>query len=380
MKKKRICIDANPIVSLYVSGFLSGIGRTTFELINALAQLPNLPFEIVLYSQNMKGIGGKNLNLPFKNKHLYFPHREKYNQFLTKFPVREWLTGCELMHITHNFEYIRHPEKTIVTLHDALFMKMQEKQFAHEKMKQIVPPLMHQCKAIITCSECSKQDIVETMNIHPEKIHVIPWGIRHDVFYPVEDKTENRKKISEKFGLVKPYFFSVSCNMERKNTPRLIDCYIELAKRNIKNDLCLVWDAPQCIREKVSQSGVQDKIHFLNHVTDDDLRSLYAGAIATVFPSLYEGFGLPVLESMACGTPVICSNTSSLPEVGGDVGIYIDPTDSEMIMQAMEDIEKMSNEDILYLSNRGIKRAKSHLWSKCAQETADVYSNYLDLR
>lgn len=130
---KKLLIDVDSIVPYYVSGKVNGIGRTTLELIQALSKIPNIPFEIELYSQNMKGIGGRNTGLPFKSKHLYLPHRASIDKLLARFPVREWLTGYDLMHIPHNFEYVHRPDKCVVTLHDALFMKMQETAFDHEK-------------------------------------------------------------------------------------------------------------------------------------------------------------------------------------------------------------------------------------------------------
>ena len=226
---KRLLIDVNSIVPYYVTGKVTGIGRTTLELIQALAKIPELPFEVTLYSQNMKGIGGRNTGLPFKNKHLYLPHREKVDRLLARFPVREWFTGYDLMHIPHNFEYVYRPDKCVVTLHDALFMKMQESVFEHEKMKQIVPPFMHQCKHIITCSEASKRDIVETMGVNPEKITVIYWGVKHDIFFPQKDKLSVRDKLQSKFKLSNPYFLSVSCNAERKRTDVLVRSYIALS-------------------------------------------------------------------------------------------------------------------------------------------------------
>jgi len=374
MKQKRICIDINSIVPLFVRGYVSGVGRTTLELVEALADVKeDLPFEIVLYSQNMKGIGGRNLNLPFKNKHLYFPHRENYDKFLGKYPIREIFTRYDLLHIPHNFEYVYCPEKIIVTLHDALFMKFQEKFFNHERMKLEVPPLMHKCKAIITCSKSSKEDIVETMNVDPEKIHVIPWGIRHDIFFPEYDS----EILERKFGLKKAYFFSIPCSDERKNTPMLIDAYIELCKNNPENDLCLIWDAPQYIREKINYLGVQNRIHLLKNIDNNDLRVLYSGATATVFPSMYEGFGLPVLESMACGTPVITSNTSSLPEVGGNAAIYIDPADKLSILNAMMLFEN-NVVDKAALSEKGVEHAFTYTWDKCARATLGVYQKYLN--
>jgi len=365
MKKKKVLIDINSIVPLFVRGYLSGIGRTTLELVNAFSEIKDdLPFEILLYSQNMKGIGGRNLNLSFQNKHLYLPHRENYNKILGIFPVREMLTGYDLFHIPNNFAPVYFPEKTIVTLHDALFMKIQEERFSHKQMKEIIPPFIREVKTVITCSENSKRDIVETMDVSPDKIHVIPWGIRTDLFYPSKEEVKT------------PYFFSVSCNMERKNTPKLIDVYIELAKTNPINDLILVWDAPAEIRQKVSDSGLNHRIHFVEKVSDAELRKLYAGATATVFPSLYEGFGLPILESMACGTPVICSDNTSLPEVGGDAAIYINPLDNQSISDALISFENNS-QDRETLIKKGLEQIAHYTWKKCAIETAKIYENSL---
>ena len=365
MKKKKVLIDVNSIVPLFVRGYLSGIGRTTLELVNAFSAIKDdLPFEILLYSQNMKGIGGRNLNLSFQNRHLYLPHRENQNKILGRFPVKELLTGYDLLHIPHNFAPVFSPGKTIVTLHDALFMKIQEEKFDHRQMKKVLPPFMRKVKTVITCSENSKRDMIETMDVSPDKIHVIPWGIRNDLFFPSKEEVKT------------PYFFSVSCNMERKNTPRLIDVYIELAKTNPINDLILVWDAPAEIRQKVLNSGFSHRIHFIEKVSDMKLQKLYAGATATVFPSLYEGFGLPVLESMACGTPVICSDNSSLPEVGGNAVVYINPRDNQSIRDALLSFENNSQDREL-LIKKGLEQASHYTWKKCAIETAKIYENSL---
>lgn len=374
---KRLLIDVNSIVPYFAIGKMNGIGRTTLELIQALSQIQNVPFDICLYSQNMKGIGGRNLRTRFSTKHLYFPHRPGYDQFLQKFRVRECFTNYDLMHIPHNFEFVSCPERTIVTLHDALFMRIQEKAFGHEEMKKTTPPFIRKCKAVITCSEYSKKDIVETMQLNPDKIAVIPWGIRHDLFYPEKDKEKLKFDITLKWGIEKPYFLSVSCNDERKNTPLLIDAYIRLLKNNPENDLRLVWNAPAYIRKRVEEAGAQDRIHFVENVSDDDLRKLYCGATVTIFPSLYEGFGLPVLESMACGTPVICSKLTSLPEVGGDAVIYIDPENVQEIENAMGQLENNEFDKSDYI-DKGIRRASQYTWEKCAHKTLSVYEHYLN--
>lgn len=377
---KRLLIDVNSIVPYYVTGKVTGIGRTTLELIQALAKIPELPFEVTLYSQNMKGIGGRNTSLPFKDKHLYLPHREKVDRLLARFPVREWFTGYDLMHIPHNFEYVYRPDKCVVTLHDALFMKMQESVFEHEKMKQIVPPFMHQCKHIITCSEASKRDIVETMGVNPEKITVIYWGVKHDIFFPQKDKLSVRDKLQSKFKLSNPYFLSVSCNAERKRTDVLVRSYIALSsKQPLSHDLVLVWgNPPISLLEEVKNSSVTNRIHFLKNILDEDLALLYNGADAMFFPSSYEGFGLPLLEAMACGTPVVTCRNSSLDEIAGEAAIYLEEPISNSLFYVMRQFE-LHELELDSMIERGLKRAALFNWGKTAEETVQVYSKMLNL-
>lgn len=375
---KRLLIDVDSIVPYYVFGKVSGIGRTTLELIQALAKVKNLPFEIGLYSQNMKGIGGRNTGLPFKSKHLYLPHRENIDKLLAHLPVREWFTGYDLMHIPHNFEYVYRPDKCVVTLHDALFMRIQETAFEHEKMKRLVPPFMHQCRHIITCSEASKRDIIDTMGIMPDKVTVIYWGVKHDIFYPQNDKTAVREHIRTKFELSVPYFLSVSCNAERKRTDVLVRSYLALSKQQqIQHDLVLVWgNPPQSLLGEIQQSGVSQRIHFLKNISDADLALLYNGAKALFFPSSYEGFGLPILEAMACGTPVVTSNNSSLGEVALDAAIYLSEPVFESLIDVMGRFEK-DTIDVAPLIKKGLNRASEFTWAKTASETVQVYSKFL---
>ncbi len=377
---KKLLIDVNSVVPYYVSGKVTGIGRTTLELIHALAQLDSLPFEISLYSQNMKGIGGKNTDLPFKCRHLYIPYRETYDKLLSRTPIKEWYTGYDIMHIPHNFEYVRNPSKCIATLHDALFMHIQEKAFAHDQMRKHVPILMQQCKSIITCSKYSKNDIIETMQIVPDKIHVIYWGVKHDVFYPTNLSNEEiEQELHSLFKLERNYFLSVSCNAERKRTHILIDCYIKLCKQLPINDLVLVWaNPPQVVVEKINNSIAKKKIHILSSVTDENLALLYNGATALFFPSSYEGFGLPILEAMACGTPVVTCKNSSLTEVGEDSVIYLDEPIQDSLIEIMELIEN-SNRFLIPYKKAGIHQAAKFTWKETAGQTIEVYKRALNI-
>jgi glycosyltransferase involved in cell wall biosynthesis len=380
VQKKRILIDVNPVVPFFINGKLNGIGRTTKELVQSLAKIENLPFEIVLYSQNMKGIGAKNLNLPLKYKHLFYPNRDNYNKVLAKFPIREWFTHYDLMHITNNFEYVHCPERCIVTLHDALFMKFQEKQFDHIFMKNNVPILIRQCKHVITCSENSKKDIIETMGIQPDKISVIYWGICHDLFYPIKDDNIVKKRILHKYGINSPFFLSVSCNAERKRTDVLIQSYINYCKvKNLSNDLVLVWNnPPEYIVELVKMSGLCKRIHILDNVSDSDLALLYNGASAMFFVSSYEGFGLPILEAMACGTPVVTCRNSSLSEVAGNAALYVEEPIAGNLIKVFQYIDD-KKVDVSSYYDKGISRASDFTWEKSAQQYVELYTMLLSL-
>lgn len=377
MKKKRVCIDVNPIVGLYVRGYLSGIGRTTLELVQALSQVENNTLDITLWSHNTKGIGVKNLPL-LSGTHFFYPNRENWNKILGRFPIRELFTQYDLLHVTHNFEYVYAPQKTIVTLHDMILYTCPD-EFAEEQRARamsIVPPLMKKSKAVITCSEASKKDIVNYLQIAPEKVHVSHWGVRHDVFFPLTNVDELKIDLKNKYNIDRSYFFSVSCGYGRKNTLELLRNYLLFLKQNPSIDLVIIWkgygnDAKELIEK------ANGRIHVLENISDEDLAKLYNLATATFYPSKYEGFGLPVLESMACGTPVVTSFNSSLPEVGGEAAIYIDADSQNGMCDIMCNFENhyYDIEDIRW---KGIEQAAKFRWDKCARETLNIYSMMLN--
>lgn len=369
---KKLLIDVNSIVPYYVSGKVNGIGRTTLELIQALSKIPNIPFEIELYSQNMKGIGGRNTGLPFRCRHLYLPYRDKVDKLLARIPIREWLTGYDLMHIPHNFEYVHRPEKCVVTIHDAMFFSYPESFLGHDFARANYPKLARRAKAIITCSENSKREIVEYMQIPPEKIAVCNWGINHHLFFP-------RAHVSNKYTGNAPYFLSVSCDIGRKNTISVLRAYELFMKQDPVTELVLVWRNPPVeIKEKYLSPRFRNRIHFVSNITDEELASLYSSATAMFFPSKYEGFGLPIAESMASGTPVVTCRNSSLEEVGGNAAIYVDPEDIEAMADWMAQFEN-GNLDMEAIKERGLAQAAKFTWDACAQKTIDVYKRCLDL-
>lgn len=377
---KKLLIDVNSVVPFFINGRVSGIGRTTLELVEALSKLQNLPFKIELYSQNMKGIGAGNIKSGFKTHHLYLPNRDNVNKILARIPIRETLFPCDLLHITSNFAHVKNPEQCVVTLHDALFMKMEEKAFNHAVMRREVPPFIQRCKHVITCSENSKKDIIETMYVDPEKVSVIYWGVKHNVFFPKQVSIEKMKS-QLSFPLQgSSYFLSVSCNNERKRTNVLVESYFKYCEQmRPLNDLVLVWNnPPQGLKNEVEERGLTNIVHFLTNISDENLALLYNGATALFFPSAYEGFGLPILEAMACGTPVVTCKNSSLEEVGGDAAIYLN---EHLLKESMcITMKKLESGEIALEDYRQkcIAQANKFTWKNTAEQYVQIYQQLLN--
>jgi glycosyltransferase involved in cell wall biosynthesis len=230
---------------------------------------------------------------------------------------------------------------------------------------------------IICISEHTKQDFCNYTNMNPERVFVTPLAASNN-FYPVTDSDTINQKLAQYQIPPKPYFLSL-CTLEpRKNLSFLLRCFANLLAQDPTLDLNLVlvgvsgWKNNDIFQTVQNNPTLKSHVIFTGYIPDQDLSAIYSGALAFVYPSLYEGFGLPPLEAMQCGTPVITSNTSSLPEVVGDAGIMINPTDSDQLCQAILDL--INNADLRnQLSQKGRDRAQQFSWSKCAQETVEIY-------
>lgn len=369
---KRILIDANPIVPYLTCGSHVGIGRTCRELIQGLDTIDDLPFEILLYTQNLKGVNAKPLNTHFKTLHTYLRFDDLGRKLAKQFRLREILGRYDLQHITHNYEEVTDPSKCIVTIHDVMFFSFPENKAEPDKNQLIIPPFARKAKHIITISENSKREIMEYMNVPASNITVIPWGINHEIFFP-HDVDSNKWTGND------PYFISVSCNAKRKNAISTVKAFRKFAVNNPAHHLILVWGNPsEEVLKIASEPVVNNKIHFISNLSDQELSDLYSGATASFFPSLYEGFGLPIIESMACGTPCVTARNSSLEEVGGPAAIYTEPLDIDALCREMENFEN-GRYDLDSLSEASIKQAAKFQWSNCVASTIDVYKKCLNI-
>lgn len=262
----------------------------------------------------------------------------------------------------------------IVTVHDLISLKYPE---LSPKWKYYylyaLPFLLTQSQGIICVSEYTKQDIVKNYQLDPDSINVVYNGYAQDLFYPQADPT-----ILQQYGLDK-YLLYVGDMRFYKNLARCLEAFDSLPLKDYQFVITGKKDSffyPE-IERQTAKLAAQDRIIFLDYVPSQTLPILYSMAQALVFASLYEGFGLPVLEAMACGCPVITSKVTSIPEVGGDSVLYVDPYSVDSIAQGMYQI--LTNPELsTNLRHQGLARAKLFSWERTAEGVCQVLENCLN--
>ncbi len=232
-------------------------------------------------------------------------------------------------------------------------------------------------KKIITISKSSKNDIIKAYNVSEKKVAVVYPGIKQVSGLPagkagIKYKILSMSNLKKKFGIDKEFMLFVGTLQPRKNIERLIEAFSVIKNKNLQ--LVVVGKKGwmyEDIFNAPDKFKVKDKVKFLGFVSDEDLPSFYKNAICFVLPSLYEGFGLPVLEAMKYGCPVLTSNVSSLPEAGGDAALYFDPENIEDIAEKIDKVtssEKLREE----MTQKGYEQVKKFSWEKTARETLKV--------
>ncbi|MCL0097700.1 glycosyltransferase family 4 protein [Dehalococcoidia bacterium] len=257
----------------------------------------------------------------------------------------------------------------VITVHDLARFKIS---FTRETLRERVGLWLdkkgiRKAATILAVSEYTKRDLVSFLRIPPQKVMVIYNGIDHAIF---------RFRNENPFDF--PYVIYVGSERPRKNLDRLLEAFARV--RRCFPELKLVKAGTEGRSKefrartlrKVAELGLRREVIFLERVSDEELARYYSGALLLAYPSLYEGFGIPLLEAMACGCPVVASNTTSLPEVAGDAAILVNPYQVDEIAEAMRMVIK--DEDLrARLIARGLERARAFSWSKTAEETHRVY-------
>ena len=265
---------------------------------------------------------------------------------------------------------------TIVTVYDLSFVHFPENFPALQRfyLHSQTARSIKQARRVITISEASRQDLHHFFAVPLEKISVVLPGVGAH-FLPLSE--EQVAVFQEKHGLSRKFILHVGTLQPRKNILTLLKALARLKGQTV--DLVLAgakgWQYDE-IFNQVKSLGLENRVHFTGYVPDEELPFWYNAATALVFPSVYEGFGMPVVEAMACGTPVIAARSSSLPEAGGEAALYFDPQDAETLAQQLADI---LNDEILAdrMRQSGFKQARKFSWKRAGIETSQVYARTL---
>ena len=286
--------------------------------------------------------------------------------------------------ITHFFNYIVPPKvkgKSVVTVHDMVYKAFPETVRARTKymLDTGLKKSMKRADIIVTDSEFSKTEIIKYFPQYQDKIRVVPCGVDLNKFHPCND-TDKIERVRKDFETGEEYFLYLGTIEPRKNLERLIEAYAEFVK-NMDNPPNLVLAGGKgwlydSIYAKAEKLGIEKHVIFTKYIPSEDINALMCGAVAFVFPSIYEGFGMPPLEAMACGVPVLTSGEASLPEVTGDSAVIVDAYSVKSIAEGLERIYSDRNLRER-LSREGSERAEKFTWEKSAEILYKVYRELL---
>jgi glycosyltransferase involved in cell wall biosynthesis len=363
----RIAFDAYH--ALFQSG---GIARYARGLISAIAEIQNNSHLILFYNRFCeKGKPWRPPNGNSRIKQVFVPRRLLQGVWETlKWPPAEFFCGS--IDLFHGLHFVLPPvrkARRILTVHDLTYLKYPD-YFLNRELNECgyqreLPMSLARTDAVIAVSQKTREDLIEILKIPQEKVRVIHEGVDAHFFNPVEEK--KKAAIRALYDLTSPYIvFLVGTPEPRKNLLKTVD-----AARQAAPHFTLALIGPRKPL-KLLLKGDFRNVNFTGVVPEEHLPALLSGARISLYPSLYEGFGLPVLESMACGTPVITSNRGALPEVAGNAALFVDPEDLDSIAGA---ILELINDDVLQnrLKIAGRKRAAEFTWQNTAKATLSLY-------
>jgi len=370
----RVTIDVSPTVQKH-----AGLGRYAGEIARALAGR----VELNLFF-NQSGAA----QLPDYLRHL--PHQSVnvgnkpwrmgvLLSQLSRWPLDNTFGATDIFHATNHLLAHFGRAKTVFTLHDLIFLHYPAYHLPYNRwfLTLAMPRFLRAAHVIVTPSECSRQDAIKFYNLPAEKIKVI-YEAAAPHFKPATNPTE-LARIRQKYNLPANFLLHVGTIEPRKNLSRLLEAFRAALADHPGLRLVLVGKKGWLYDEffqKIKTLGLDDHVVFPGFVDEADLPAFFQLAEVFVYPSLYEGFGLPPLEAMACGAPVICSNSSSLPEVVGNAGLLVDPADTAELAAALR--RALSDADLrASLRAQSLARAAQFSWDRAGAELEAVYRQLL---
>lgn len=362
---KKILLRADGISPIRGGGYRSGVGRSNVELLQALIAAEDPDIKLSVYCPSFKNPLYRCQDWNIEHHWYGFPHF--FNKYINIEPWwRKNIMEYDLFHLTGNADTVGRHEHFVVTFHDLYQMR-------DPWYKEMFIKTAKLSAGIITCSKYTKAEIVDRLKVNESKVSVVYWGLSRKIFY---ERSHNEVfTCRNKLNLPdNDYFFACSCAAPRKNADYILKGFREYYKTGGSANLVMAWgNAPQNIKEEYSAEISQKKIIIIDYVNDEDLARLYSGSLASLFVSSLEGFGFPIIESMACGTPCITCKNSSLTEIGGDYAYFVRERNEYDIAEAMH---YFSNHKHITKSGL-VEYANSFSWEKTAQEYIQFYKKHI---
>ncbi len=363
----------------------AGLGRYAASLVTHLRSTPIGPHLHLFYNRRPGGAVPAALSdLPARRVTLgYKPWRMLvWAGHLAHLPFDRLLPpSTVLFHATEHLLLPLRRIPTVLTVHDLIFERFPHyhKRLNHFFLTRTMPLFARRATAIITISRASRDDLIALYGIPPQKVHVIYEAPAPHFRPPPPQAIEAAR---QRYHLPERYVLTVGTIEPRKNLTRLLSAFERAYAQGLADALVIVgqrgWLYEDFFR-RLEASPARDAVILPGFVPDEDLPALYAGATVFALPSLYEGFGLPMLEAMACGTPVVASRAGALPEVGGDAALYVDPTDVEALAGTLA--RCLKDADLrAAMREAGLRRAAQFTWERTARETAAVYERVVGRR
>jgi len=373
----------------------TGVEWYSYHIIQELKKIDS-DNQYFLYTNTALKMGLEKCPGNFKELQLKWPLVYMWTLIRISFEIKFGKTKPDVLFVPAHTLPLLNPKKTLVTIHDIGYERFPElykwpQKLYHKWSSRFVKK--HATK-IITVSEFSKREIMDVYNIPSEKIEVVYNGYDsatyrlggvaklQNITKGYENKAgsdtnlQTDTKITETRQIDGPYMMFVGRLESKKNIARLLEAFVKFKEKNPedKHKLVLVGKPREAFNAKMTQLALEQKdadIVHLDYLPSNEVAALLNRADLFVFPSLYEGFGIPVLEAMACGCPVICSNTTSLPEVAGEAAIMFDPENVDLIVKAMETV--LFNPDVAEaMKQKGLEQVNNFSWNKAAREIKGI--------
>ena len=367
----RIGIDATPLPPRPV-----GAGNYIIQLIRALWRNPE-GAEFIVFAQQ-QGVPLLEVTERPDFRLVRLPDRSPASRLVweqTAFPRLARCYNLDLLHSLHYTMPLLYPGRTVVTFHDLTFFLFPHLHTLPKRyfFRFFTHASQRRASALIADSESTRQDAIRLAGVMPAKIHTTLLGVTPE-FRPLSDPAR-LQAVRQKYHLPDRFLLFVGLLEPRKNLPALLQAFASLVTRLPEVKLVIVgrlgWMYDPTLR-LVQSLGLTEQVHFTGYVDQPDLPAVYNLAEAFIYPSIYEGFGLPVLEAMACGTPVITTDVSSMPEIAGEAGVLVPPDDIPALAEAIERL-CTSPDERQRLTALGLARAAAFTWERTATQTLDVY-------